>query len=119
MRATACLVRISLVLVTACAETHARDEDAYVRAFTDAGLIVMAGTEHNTPERIPLDPACVDGPVSDASRQAFWEGTCVVAAHQHLNAAGEPGFVDATGALVGGDAHRARLIDLGAQIIAG
>lgn len=93
--------------------------DAYVRAFTDAGLIVMAGTEHNTPERIPLDPACVDGPVSDASRQAFWEGTCVVAAHQHLNAAGEPGFVDATGALVGGDAHRARLIDLGAQIIAG
>ena len=93
--------------------------DEYVAAFTEAGLIVMAGTEHNTPDRIPLDPFCVDGPVSDASRQAFWEGTCVVAAHQHLTSVGEPGFVDASGALVGDDAHRARLIELGAQIING
>ena len=93
--------------------------DTYVTAFTDAGLIVMAGTEHNTPDRIPLDPFCVDGPVSDASRQAFWEGTCVVAAHQHLTSMGEPGFVDASGVLVGDDAHRARLIELGAQIING
>ena len=28
--------------------------DAYVTAFADAGIIVMAGTEHNTADRIPL-----------------------------------------------------------------
>ncbi|HEY4754281.1 MAG TPA: hypothetical protein VIH37_13420, partial [Candidatus Limnocylindrales bacterium] len=29
---------------------------AYARAFRSAGIIVTAGTEHNTPERIPLTP---------------------------------------------------------------
>jgi hypothetical protein len=71
--------------------------DEYVAAFLDAGLIVMAGTEHNTPDRIPLEPACLDGPVSPASRQAFWDGACVVAAHQREVAQGRPGFVDAEG----------------------
>lgn len=77
--------------------------DEYVRELTAAGIIVMGGTEHNTADRIPYLPAAVDGPVSDAARAAFWEATCVVAAHQHLVAAGEPGYVDATGALVGDD----------------
>ena len=27
----------------------------------------------------------------------FWEGTCVVAAHQHLRSQGRPGFVDRDG----------------------
>lgn len=95
--------------------------DAYVKAFTDAGIIVMAGTEHNTADKIPLDPACVDGPVSDVARQAFWEAACVVAAHQQLVSEGKPGFVDASGALVGSApaARRAELIALGAQLIAG
>ncbi len=97
--------------------------DRYVTAFTAAGLIVMAGTEHNTLDRIPFDPACVDGPVSDVARQAFWEATCLVAAHQARVAAGLPGFVDAAGTLVGSsggtEAHRAMLIAEGAAIITG
>lgn len=95
--------------------------DAYVEAFTAAGIIVMAGTEHNTLDRIPLDPTCVDGPLSDAARQAFWEATCIVAAHQHLVALGEPGFVDAAGAPIGDDpaARRAQLAALGAALITG
>ncbi|MFZ1913083.1 MAG: hypothetical protein WAU30_12080 [Propionicimonas sp.] len=94
--------------------------DAYVHAFTQAGLIVMAGTEHNTPERIPLEAACVDGPLSDAARQAFWEGTCVVAAHQSLVKNGEAGYVDDAGDPVGGDvvARRNELVKLGAALIA-
>ena len=94
--------------------------DAYVHAFTQAGLIVMAGTEHNTPERIPLEAACVDGPLSDAARQAFWEGTCVVAAHQSLVKSGEAGYVDDAGDPVGGDvvARRNELVKLGAALIA-
>ncbi len=93
--------------------------DAYVRAFTDAGIVVMGGTEHNTPDRIPIEVACTDGPVSDYARQAFWEATCVVAAHQHLVASGEPGYVDATGARTGDDpdARRAELVALGAALI--
>ena len=93
--------------------------DAYVRAFTGAGMVVMGGTEHNTPDRIPIEVACVDGPVSDYARQAFWEATCVVAAHQHLLANGEPGYVDVTGARTGDDAdvRRAELVAIGAALI--
>jgi hypothetical protein len=92
--------------------------DAYVRAFTGAGIIVMGGTEHNTPDRIPIEVACVDGPVSDYARLAFWEATCVVAAHQHLVASGEPGYVDQSGRTgEDPDARRAELIAIGAALI--
>ena len=72
--------------------------DAYVSAFRDAGIVVMAGTEHNTQQRIPIAPRCRDGlPPSGMARSLFWEGTCVVAAHQHERANGRPGFVDRDG----------------------
>lgn len=89
--------------------------DRYVQAFTDAGLIVVAGTEHNTPDRIPVAPACVDGPLSDTALAAFWEGTCIVAAHQARIKAGRPGYVDADGAPTG---LRAELFAEGERIIA-
>ena len=93
--------------------------DEYVRELTAAGIIVMGGTEHNTADRIPYLPACADGPASEAARAAFWEATCVVAAHQHLVAAGEPGYVDAEGALTGADPARRKfeLVALGARLI--
>ncbi len=91
--------------------------DEYVEALTAAGLIVLGGTEHNTPERVPLQPVCSDGRLSERARTTFVEGTCVVAAHQHLVGRGEPGYVDATGALVGDDENRARLVSLGAELI--
>jgi hypothetical protein len=91
--------------------------DAYVAAFTAAGIIVMAGTEHNTADRIPLAVACADGPASDIASQAFWEATCVVAAHQHLVASGRPGYVDARGNRT--DASVAELVALGASLIEG
>jgi hypothetical protein len=96
--------------------------DAYVGAFRDAGIIVMAGTEHNTRQRIPLEPRCVDGSLpSPAARAAFWEATCVVAAHQHLRAAGQPGYVDGRGRLnrgfPDGEARIRRFADLGAELI--
>ncbi len=91
--------------------------DAYVKAFTEAGIIVMGGTEHNTLDRIPVQVACADGPVSPESLHAFWEGTCVVAAHQHEVALGRPGYVDATGARTGEPVQA--LIALGAGLIGG
>ena len=89
--------------------------DAYVKAFTDAGMIVMAGTEHNTLDRIPIEVACVDGPVSASAGRAFWEATCVVAAHQYEVAAGRPGYVDGTGART--PVPTAVLVEIGATLI--
>jgi len=72
--------------------------DEYVAAFRSAGIIVTAGTEHNTPDLLPLQPRCVDGSLpSEAAREIFWEGTCVIAAHQHLRSQGRPGYVDRNG----------------------
>jgi len=71
--------------------------DAYVKAYTDAGMIVMAGTEHNTQDKIPFEPATKDGPVSEFAKEKFWEAACVVAAHQVLVGQGKPGYVDADG----------------------
>ncbi len=74
--------------------------DTYVGAFRRAGILVMAGTEHNTQRRIPIEPACLGGEESsESARDAFWEGACVVAAHQWLVASGQPGYVDGRGRL--------------------
>jgi hypothetical protein len=63
----------------------------------------MAGTEHNTQRMIPLGPAALGGvPLSDLAREAFWEGTCVVAAHQELRTTGKAGYVDVDGRLAAG-----------------
>jgi hypothetical protein len=72
--------------------------DRYVVVLRRAGIVVMAGTEHNTQRMIPLEPMALGGePLSDLSREAFWEGTCVVVAHQELCASGQPGYVDGDG----------------------
>jgi hypothetical protein len=71
----------------------------YVTQMRAAGFVVTAGTEHNTLDLIPFDPACKDGPLPPAIRNIFWEGACVVAAHQFLSAHGECGYVDKQGNL--------------------
>lgn len=71
---------------------------AYVRAMRKAGLVVTAGTEHNTLDLLPIEPMCVKGAaVPEDVRDVFWEGMCVVAAHQFLCAHGRCGFVDRAG----------------------
>ena len=70
----------------------------YVRAMRAAGLVVTAGTEHNTLDLLPIEPACVKAtPIPDDVKEIFWEGACVVAAHQFLTLHGECGLVDAQG----------------------
>jgi len=95
----------------------------YARALRDAGLVVTAGTEHNTLDLSPLEPACLGGaPVPEELRAIFWEGACVVAAHQHRVARGEAGFVDAAGRLnpdYATDEERIRAFaEIGAEVIA-
>jgi hypothetical protein len=93
---------------------------AYVRAFRSAGIVVTAGTEHNTPERIPLQPFARGGtPIPDEALEIFCEGACVVAGHQAERAAGRPGFVDAEGRIGSGDreAWIRRFADIGETVI--
>jgi hypothetical protein len=98
---------------------HSLVVDEYVKTLTDAGLIVMAGTEHNTLDRIPLEPACVDGPTSELARAAFYEAACVVAAHADLVRQGGPGYVSEDGSRVGGSSRVRDLAARGDAIIQG
>ena len=67
----------------------------YVRAVRKSGIVVTAGTEHNTRDLLPIAPTCVkSAPIPDETAAIFAEGACVVAAHQYLVARGETGFVD-------------------------
>jgi hypothetical protein len=79
--------------------------ERYVGTLRRAGIVVVGGTEHNTPDLLPLEPRCVQGlPVPEAVRAIFWEGACVIAAHQFLSLHGRCGYVDAAGNL--NDGHR-------------
>ncbi|MGD0862389.1 MAG: hypothetical protein ABSA21_06460 [Candidatus Limnocylindrales bacterium] len=98
--------------------------DRYVAVLRRAGIVVMAGTEHNTRRMIPLQPTALGGePLSDLSREAFWEGTCVVAAHQERSASGEPGYVAGDGrpnaGFRDGEARIQWFGRMGADLIAG
>ena len=67
--------------------------EQYVTSVRDAGLVVIAGTEHNTLALDPIEPKCVGGKEIPAKVQdIFHEGICVLAAHQFLCANGEAGF---------------------------
>lgn len=72
----------------------------YVNAYREAGMFVTAGTEHNTLDLIPISPTCERGvPIPEAIQTLFWEGACVVAAHQFLRLCGHEGFIDSEGKL--------------------
>jgi hypothetical protein len=95
----------------------ARCVDEYVSAFLAAGLLVTGGSEHNTPHRLPLALTCADGPLSDFASQAFWDGACVLAAHQELMAVGEVGFVDSAGEVAADRTRRVELAAYGAALL--
>jgi hypothetical protein len=65
----------------------------YVTTLRKAGFVVVAGTEHNTLDLLPIEPACSNGQaIPDDVQAIFLEGICVLAAHQFLCAHGQPGF---------------------------
>jgi len=96
--------------------------ERYALALRAAGIIVLAGTEHNTLHMVPMEPTCAGGvPIPDKLKDIFWEGACVVAAHQFLVAHEQIGFVDAAGQLnaaYASDDERIRAFtSLGAAVI--
>jgi len=70
----------------------------YAMAIRKAGIVVTAGTEHNTMDLIPLKPGCTQGKAVPKELDGlFRQGACVIAAHQYLSAHGRCGFVDGHG----------------------
>ena len=68
----------------------------YVTAIRKAGIAVVAGTEHNTLDLLPIQPTCVGGAaIPDEVNAIFIEGICVLAAHAYRKAQNQPGFVGA------------------------
>jgi len=66
----------------------------FVEFFNEKGFIITFGTEHNTPEMIPLTVTTRGGvPLDDDMKRTGWEGACVIAAHQYLRAEGRQGYV--------------------------
>jgi len=72
--------------------------ERFVQFFSGKGFAILLGTEHNTPDMIPLTcDTRGNKPLSAEMKRISWEGACVVAAHQYLHAKGQAGFIDPQG----------------------
>jgi hypothetical protein len=70
----------------------------YMTVFKNKGMIMTVGTEHNTSKMESMIPKCRGGVDLDESiRSIFWQGACVIAAHQYLVSKDQTGYVDANG----------------------
>jgi hypothetical protein len=66
----------------------------FVTFFNERNYLITFGTEHNTPEKIPLTvTARGSEALDDELKRIAWEGVCVIAAHQYLRAQGMQGYV--------------------------
>jgi hypothetical protein len=67
---------------------------SFVEFFHAKGFIITFGTEHNTPEMIPLTVTSRGSkPLDESLKKIAWEGACMIAAHQYLRADGRQGYV--------------------------
>lgn len=70
----------------------------FVKVFHDDDFVITFGTEHNSPELIPLKVDTrghID--LDDELKEISYQGACVIAAHQYLKATGKEGYLDANG----------------------
>jgi hypothetical protein len=66
----------------------------FVDYFHQKNYLIVFGTEHNTPEMIPLTvTARGSNTLDDKLKRIAWEGVCVIAAHQYLRAHGMQGYI--------------------------
>ena len=67
---------------------------SFVEFFHKRGFIITFGTEHNTPEMLPLTVSARGSkPLDESLKKIAWEGVCIIAAHQYLRADGRQGYV--------------------------
>ncbi len=66
----------------------------FVDFFNSKGFIITFGTEHNSPEMIPLTISTRGSvPLDETMKRVAWEGACIIAAHQYLRYEGRQGYV--------------------------
>jgi hypothetical protein len=88
----------------------------FVDFFHQKGFLITFGTEHNTPEMMPLTVTARGSlPLDESLKKIAYEGVCVLAAHQYLRADGRQGYVlpDGTHSLK----QTRELINLGQLVI--
>ncbi len=67
----------------------------YVKAIRAAGIVVVAGTEHNTLDLLPITPTCVGGKdIPQEVNDIFEEGVYVLAAHAFFKAHQQGGLLE-------------------------
>lgn len=63
--------------------------EKFVQYFHSRGFIILFGTEHNTPDLIPLTVSCRHQvPLTPELKAISFNGACIIAAHQYLRARG-------------------------------
>lgn len=90
--------------------------EPFVAHFADKGFVICLGTEHNAPDMIPL--TCDTRgklPLTDFLKRVNYEGACVIAAHQYLQAQGLEGYIEASGKAR--QAERLSFVSLGNAVI--
>lgn len=66
----------------------------FVRFFHEKNFLITFGTEHNTPEMIPLTVSARGSEkLDDEMKKIAWDSVCAIAAHQYLRAKGMQGYV--------------------------
>lgn len=90
----------------------------YVVGLREAGIAIVAGTEHNTLDMLPLEPECAGGEnISEPLKDIFLEGACVVAAHTFLRFQGKGGFEDSAEDYTTANKRIESFAKLGEQVI--
>ncbi len=68
--------------------------NSFVKFFDSLGYLITFGTEHNTPQMLPLTVHDRNSnPLDESIKRIGWQGACVIAAHQYLRAHGRQGYV--------------------------
>jgi len=88
----------------------------FVTYFHNNRFVITFGTEHNTPELIPLQvKARGNVPLDNELKRISWEGASVIAAHQYLHAKGQQGYIRING--IADRDHMEEYIELGKAVI--
>jgi hypothetical protein len=90
----------------------------YVEVFHSHGFLITFGTEHNTPVcDSPVPQAANHTPLDPDMVRINYDSACVYAAHRHLTARGEQGYVDGKGMCTANAGGRRRLVQIGRTLI--
>ncbi len=88
----------------------------FISYFYEHNFVILFGTEHNTPDLLPLTVSCRNGiPLDEEMKRVSYEGACIIAAHQYLKTKGKPGLIGADASA--GITKKEKFISLGNAVI--